>query len=399
MKLAYLVMQFPAPSETFMAIEVRHLAKAGADMTVFCLREPNPQDAHLRQQYHLQDIPIYHFAYWTGWQDIFYWSKKNPFIFWFLVWQVTRTCWQRPTLWLKSVVFIPKSFHIVRLIEQGQIQVVHAGWGHYPTITLYLLKLLLPQIPITLALTAYDRLEKHPMTILAAKRAAYLVAQSPESAREIQELWPKTDTPLQIIHIGIELERLEKYRALPKKQGVIISAGRLVQEKGHHYVIQAFSKIHAVLPATRLILLGEGHYRHELELLIKNLNLADCVELTGHLPQEKLFEILAQASVSVLASEADYDTLPNTIKESMALGVPVVTTPTMDIEVLIEDGITGCLVPKGDVSALEIAIFKVFNQPAWAQEMSEKAYTRVHALFDIEHTTHARLQMFKDILN
>lgn len=401
MKLAYLVMQFPTPSEAFMNVEVRNLAQAGVQMEVFCLRPPHPRHDELVLHEGLVSIPIYYFPYlgaWQIWGNVLYWSKQSPLIFFQIVWLITRLCWRRPSLWLKSLVFVPKSFSIARQIQRSEIQVIHAGWGHYPTIILYLVRQLMPHIPFTIAMTAYDRLMQHPMTQYLANDAGALITQSPTSAYEVKTIWPQPVAPVHVIMLGIDLAHIDSLPRLEKQAGFIASAGRLVEEKGHQFVIQAFAEIHKAYPDTRLIILGEGTYRPVLEKLIEDLNLSDCVELTGHLVQPELFKQFSQCAISVLASVAEYDNLPNTIKESMALGIPVVTTPTLDIDVVVEDGVTGFLVPKGDAKALEKAIRRLLGDEILAQAIGKNARQRILERADVRQTTQQRIAIYEKLL-
>lgn len=400
--LAYLVIQMPVPSEVFLSTEVRCLVAAGAKIQVFGLRRRHHNYAKLVQDHGLADLPITHFPYVFSreiWRDVRYWGRRNPGIFWQIAWTVTRRCWRRPILWAKSLGIIPKSFSIARQIEAAQIPIVHVAWGHYPAVTAYLLKQVLPDIQITLALGAYDRLMHHPMTPLAANEARYILTQSDTSAELIRQEWPKLQTPVIPILRGVDLAEVDRMAKVEKIPGLIVSAGRLVQEKGYHLLIDAFAKVHMEYPDTRLAILGDGHYRHALERQVDRLHLSQAIELTGHLKHSDLFRRLAQAELFVLASEADYDNLPNVLKEAMALGIPVITTPTVGIETLVQDGISGLLVEKADVDAIANKIRLLLEDRALAQTLSENGRQRVRTFFDVRQTTEQRLKLFESLKN
>ncbi len=398
MRLAYLTIQTPAPSEVFLVVEVRHLAKF-ADMHIFCLRRPHPQHQEMVQQENLSNIPIHYFAYFFSlalWKDIAYWLKKKPFIGWHMLWLLTRLCWRKPKVWLFSLTILPKSFRIARLVETSQIELIHAAWGHYPSVTLYLIKKLLPDVHITLALGAYDRLAKHPMTAAAVTLVDAVFTQNPASAEFIQKTFPMA----RVISImrGVDTQIAETFKTTEKIPGLMVSAGRLVIEKGHQVVIETFAHIHAKLPHTRLLILGEGPYRTPLEAQSRRLNIEDSVTLAGHLPQKAAFKQMAAAEVFVLATEADYENLPNVLKEAMALGLPVVTTPTLGIENLVEDGVTGLLVPMGDVDALQQAVLRILQDRPLRDFLGENAAARIRERFSVEQTTRQRLAVFEQIL-
>lgn len=100
-----------------------------------------------------------------------------------------------------------------------------------------------------------------------------------------------------------------------------ISVGRLSPEKNHARLIHAFSRMHASNPATRLVLVGNGPLRKNLDDLVIRLGLADSVLLTGM--QRNPYAIMKRADCFVLSS--DYEGQPMVILEALVLGLPVVT--------------------------------------------------------------------------
>ncbi|MDH4064728.1 MAG: glycosyltransferase [Acidobacteriota bacterium] len=133
---------------------------------------------------------------------------------------------------------------------------------------------------------------------------------------------------------------------------MVLGAGRLSFQKDFVSLIRAFATVIETVPA-RLLILGEGEDRGELEGLVKQLGLEGCVDLPGFV--DNPFACMRQAAVYVLSSR--YEGLPNTLLQAMALGVPVVATdcPGGPAEVL-DGGRYGRLVPVGDVEALATGI-------------------------------------------
>ncbi|MCL4877515.1 MAG: glycosyltransferase family 4 protein [Anaerolineae bacterium] len=400
MRLAYLTMQMPVPSETFLVVEVRHLAKF-AEMQIFCLRKPHPRHQEMVWEENVSELPIHFSPYFFSvrlWKDVGYWLQGSPFVLWHMLWLLTRLCWKKPKIWLLSMAVLPKSFSIARRVESSKIDIVHAAWGHYPAVTLVLLKKLLPDVHITLALGAYDRLIRHPMTALAANHAAYILTQNPASAELIKNEWPQLAARVIPVMRGIETEKTDRLRTVEKIRGLIVSSGRLVPEKGHQVVIEAFKRIHAVSPHSRLLILGEGPYQAALEAQIHRLGLHDSVVLAGHLSQKAAFEQMAAAEVFVLATEAAYENLPNVLKEAMGLGLPVVTTPTLGIETLIENEVTGYVVPRGDVEAIKNAVLRLLQDQALRDLIGQNSVARIHERFSVEQTTRQRLALYQQLL-
>jgi glycosyltransferase involved in cell wall biosynthesis len=143
-----------------------------------------------------------------------------------------------------------------------------------------------------------------------------------------------------------------------REPGLIVSIGRLSPEKDHLALVRAFSQIRT--PGARLVLVGEGPLRPQIEALIASLGIKDRVQLTGQVSDP--FEWLMRASLSVTSSW--FEGLGNALIEALACGTPVVSTdcPHGPREILA-GGEFGTLVPVGDVAAMAAAIDKALNQP------------------------------------
>jgi len=139
---------------------------------------------------------------------------------------------------------------------------------------------------------------------------------------------------------------------------VVLGAGRFQRQKDFPTLIRAFARVRAARPC-RLILLGEGKGRHELETLIAELGLTGQVDLPGF--RTNPFPFLARASLFVLSSA--WEGSPNVLTEALALGTPVVSTdcPSGPRE-LLDGGRFGPLVPIGDVAALARAMTETLDR-------------------------------------
>ena len=124
--------------------------------------------------------------------------------------------------------------------------------------------------------------------------------------------------------------------------------------------------------------------RADLDELIERLGLTGCVRIEPARPQTGLLDAYAEASVFVLAPtvqpDGDRDGLPNVIQEAMAAGVPVVSTTISGIPEVVQDGLTGLLVPPGDPRALADALEVLLVEPDTRLRLSHaaRAYARRH---------------------
>lgn len=140
---------------------------------------------------------------------------------------------------------------------------------------------------------------------------------------------------------------------------VIVATGRLAPQKNFPLLLQAFALLRRQRPA-RLLILGEGRLRPQLEALIAELGLGEDVALPGFVTNP--YAAFARASLFVLSS--DYEGLGNVLIEAMACGCPVVSTdcPSGPAEIL-EGGRLGELVPVKDAVALSAAMLRALDTP------------------------------------
>lgn len=160
-------------------------------------------------------------------------------------------------------------------------------------------------------------------------------------------------------------------------QPVLLGVGRLTAQKNFSNLIHAFSEMIRVRDA-RLIILGEGEQRPQLESLVTDLGLVGKVSLPGF--AENPFAFLARADLFVLSS--DFEGLPTVLIEALAVGARVVSTncPSGPSEIL-DDGRYGRLVPVGDASALAQGILLALSEPRpqlgdWLQQFTLAYATR-----------------------
>ncbi|MBS1214513.1 MAG: glycosyl transferase [Proteobacteria bacterium] len=140
---------------------------------------------------------------------------------------------------------------------------------------------------------------------------------------------------------------------------LIVAAGRLTRQKDFATLIRAFSIVRA-RHNCRLMILGEGGLRPELERLVSELGLSESVTLPGYV--QNPYPCMASADLFVLSSR--WEGSGNVITEALALGVPVVATdcPSGPAEIL-DNGRFGKLTPVGDVEQLALAMLATLDRP------------------------------------
>ena len=154
---------------------------------------------------------------------------------------------------------------------------------------------------------------------------------------------------------------------------VILGAGRLTRQKDFPTLIRAFTQLRKQMPC-RLIIMGEGNLRPELEALASRLGVAEDVALPGFIANP--YSFLSNSKLFVLSSR--WEGSPNVLTEALVLGVPVVSTdcPSGPTEIL-ENGRYGKLVTIGDVDAMAQAMKETLSNPLKPEVLKQavKEYT------------------------
>ena len=146
--------------------------------------------------------------------------------------------------------------------------------------------------------------------------------------------------------------------------------GRLFPDKAHRYFIEAFSDIKNIYTASVALIIGEGPSEEEIRNQITDLKLGDSVFLCGVRKDMRY----VYKSIDYLVLPSLTEGLPYVLLEAMLFKVPVLATNVGAIPDIIINGVTGYLVPPGDVPSLKCGMENLLNDPEKAREMSNEGY-------------------------
>lgn len=164
----------------------------------------------------------------------------------------------------------------------------------------------------------------------------------------------------------------------------IATTGRLIEKKGIEYGIRAVAKVAKIHSNIEYNIIGDGYLMEYFQQLIAELNVGDKVKLLGWRNQQEIVEILDKTHIfvapSVTAADGNQDAPVNTLKEAMAMGLPVIGTQHGGIPELIEDGISGFLVPERDDDAIaEKLTYLIEHSEIWPNMgKAGRAYVEKH---------------------
>jgi glycosyltransferase involved in cell wall biosynthesis len=195
--------------------------------------------------------------------------------------------------------------------------------------------------------------------------------------------------PRSLIYNGVDLERYDHTApccTLKEEYGMDADAelvgvvGRLELEKGHPTLLEAWPMVLAEVPCAYLVIVGEGSRLDALHQIARDQGVERHVIFTGR--RDDIPEITAALDVAVLPSYREAQGL--TILEAMALARPVVASNVGGIPEMVEDGVTGLLVPPHDPPALAAAIVRLLQDHQLADMIARAGHELVHDRFCIQ---------------
>ncbi|HKV62623.1 MAG TPA: glycosyltransferase family 4 protein [Candidatus Acidoferrum sp.] len=196
------------------------------------------------------------------------------------------------------------------------------------------------------------------------------------------------ETNIQVISNGVDVERFQprdaksarKQLGLPEERAILVSAGSLIESKGHHLLIAAVAELARSFPQLRLYILGEGVYRSTLEQLVREKKVQDRVFFFGNRPNEELNLWFSAADLSCLISSREG--WPNVVSEALACGTPVLATRAGGIPEIITSPELGLFVERNVQSiavGLERALTKPWNRAEIARHSRSRSWDEVAA--------------------
>ena len=223
----------------------------------------------------------------------------------------------------------------------------------------------------------------------AARRSDRVVAISNYTASELREL---VDVPIEVIPYTTSLPDVDQAPAAQDGTGPVLFVGRLVERKGVAHLIEAIARLEPAGP--RLEIVGEA--------LAQRLGVAGRVVFRGKIPPDELQASYARAAVcvlpSVLDARGDTEGLGVVLLEAMNHGTPVIASRVGGIPDIVEDGVSGLLVPPGDAEALAAAVRRLRDDPALARGLGEAGRRRLREQFGWQAIVQRWLDLYAAVI-
>jgi colanic acid/amylovoran biosynthesis glycosyltransferase len=393
LRVAYIMSRFPKLTETFILREIVAMEREGVRIDLYpLLRErqalvqpaaaPYVRGAHylpflsadiLRSQaWYLRDR-----------------GRRRRYVRALL--DVIAGTWRSPNFLVGGLGIFPKVAHAARAMAADRVDHVHCHFANHPALAGFIVHRL---VDIPYSFTAHGSDLHVDRTMLASKvrEAAFAVTISEDNRRVIAEACgPALADRVAVIHCGVE-PAVYAPGPDPRDEGPgaalrIIAIGTLHEVKGQTHLIEACRLLRerGVLASCGIV--GDGPDRPALTRQIAEAGLEGSVTLMGLLTESAVIDALHAADVLVAPSvptrRGKREGIPVVLMEGMAAGLPVVASRLSGIPELVEDGVSGILVPPADPASLATALAELAADPDRRRRMGAAGQAAVVRDFDV----------------
>jgi len=189
-------------------------------------------------------------------------------------------------------------------------------------------------------------------------------------------------------------EDVQSELGVPVDGGCVACVARLEPEKDVHTLLRAMAEVISKAPEARCLVVGDGSEAVRLKHFASDLGVSANVVFTGY--RQDVSSIVSAADVFVLPSLAEPFGL--VLVEAMALGKPVIATRVGGPLEIVEDGVTGLLVPPADPAAMAEAIRALLADPERRRAMGEAGRARFEAQFTAERMARETVEVYRKVL-
>ncbi len=395
MRVSIVTMAFPWPSETFAARDFRALRARGASITVHQLRRKLPSQDALAHEQGVADVPARHPSI-PALAALLLPGGPGLGRILRLALRIAR---DRDTAWrerVRCLVLLPFAAQVARRVMRERPDVLHLYWGHYPAMVTVLLRGRLPGTMRTMFLGAYDLERGLGVSRWAAAESRVVYTHAHANVPALRAvLGPDAD--IVVAHRGIDLSPYPPVAELARtsRGPTVLSAGRLIPNKGVDRVLEAFARILERHPDARLRIAGDGPARAELEAAVARAGMAHAVTFLGWLGEEEVRREMMAAKIFLMLSRKSGERLPNVVKEAMASGCVCVVSRSPGIDELIEDGVDGWVI-EGDAPGPVAEVVGRHLGVERFEPMQERAAGKIRRAFDAAAAAEAYLGRWRE---
>jgi colanic acid/amylovoran biosynthesis glycosyltransferase len=390
-RVAYVMSRFPKLTETFVLAELLALEQRGVPVDVYpLLREPAPL-AHpgaLRLAAKARYEPFVSAEILASQA---HWLCRRPRAYLGAWRDVLTGTWPSANFFVGALGIFPKVAHAARRMQADGVTHVHCHFANHPAVA-GLVVHRLTGIPFSFTAHGSDLHIDRRMLDRKVAEAAFVATVSHDNRRLIlSECGEQFADKVHVVRAGVDTRLFAPADVPPGtdlRPLAVLCVGTLHEVKGQAHLVEACRLLarQGVDVACRLIGTGPDHAM--LARLIREAGLEGRVVLAGPRTRTEIADELRAADVlvapSVRTRQGRREGIPVVLMEAMSCGLPVVASAISGIPELVEDRVSGLLVPPGDAHAIADALQLLDSDPVLREHLGRAARRRVLAEFDVD---------------
>ena len=382
MKIAFILMNFPVASETFVQRDISSLEMNRCKVDVYTLRKSKSDPTiNVEPNFSLEYI-------WSYLKNL---NLKLRLIFW---WLYVLKNESKLIEKIKLFILVPKSLKITEHILSKNYDVVHLYWGHYPSLVGLMLKRESPNLRVSQFLGAYDLEKNLEISKKMVLSADFLWTHAKGNITKLQQLNYPRNQDFVVNYRGLDLSHLSTTKIIWSERPYdFITVCRLIEEKGVMECLHAALELKKSGKKYNYLIVGDGPMRKKCSDFIHKHDLSDSISLLGYQPIEVVFELMGSCRYFILLSEKAGECLPNVIKEAMMHQCYILSGRSDNINELIINSDVGLMIEKSAKDKIVDTLKMFLDKKIKADPSLQKSILKER--FNIEETTKKYLQHWK----
>lgn len=404
LKIAYLVSRFPALTETFVLYEMLAIEQQGIDVELFSLQREHTQVINAEAVPFVERAHFHPFISWRAVQAHVHYLAKKPSAYLGALWTLLRANWGSVRMFSGALAFFPKTVYFAREMEAAGITYLHAHFASHPAAAAYVIHGL-TGIPYSFTAHGSDLHRDQHMLREKVADATMVVAISEYNRRMIIDVCEgQSGDKIEVIHCGVDTKVfVPRTGSTPCDRGEgplqILCIGTLHEVKGQTHLIDACGLLKDRGIDYRCHFVGDGPDRTALAKQATELGVLDQITFHGKLTRPDVAKLLGRADVVVTPSVPSRDGrregIPVVLMEAMGCGLPVVASDLSGIPELVEDGVSGFLVPPGDAAGVADVLEKLCHDAGLRRGLGRAGREKVLNSFNLRLNAAMLVERFR----
>ena len=398
-KILYCLHWFPALSETFILRELIEMQNQGQEIDICAFNPPPDEISHPDVEKFKGRLYEDTYGFFKGLNAHLYWLTSYPEVYLPVLWHIITKIYHLKTFTVSLRMFWKAVSQAHRFRESGYFH-IHAHFGNAPATAAWIMGKLL-KIPMSFTLHGVGVFSPDRLLPRKVSDSKFTAIISNYNIKHLKKRFPQIDEDkFHVVRCGVNpdgftFKKTTEITGIPQ----ILSVGRMVETKGFKYLIDAVKILTGSGKKLHLRIIGGGDLLEVHKKQVSELGLDDIVTFTGPVTQDQVYSSMMESDLFVLAacesSEGDMEGIPVVLMESLAFGIPTISTEFTGIPELVMNFDTGLLVPPADSKSLADAMLLYLSETDLRSRLPSKGRRLVEEHFNVKKSVTALINLIR----